>query len=89
MADHVPGEWFLVIDLGTLGLSAEVPVPGQPPMSVMVALPDGVLRIPFATEASAIKALGHMEISIDGPPMVIQGEVITEREAIEKAASDG
>ena len=71
MAEHMPGEWYLIIDLGQPISGAEL----DPAL--------GILRVPFASQQSVHVAAGRLKLGILEPPMVIQGEVITEREAIE------
>lgn len=70
MADHVPGEWYLVIDLGHPVSGAELDQ-------------RGVIRVPFANQQSVHVAAGRLKLYIMPPAELVQGEVIPERAAIE------
>jgi len=66
-----PGEWHLVIDLG------------QPASGVLMDEATGRILVPFASQQSVHAAAGNLRLGIMMPEQHIQGEVITEREAIE------
>jgi hypothetical protein len=69
MADHVPGEWFLAIDLS------------QPVSGLMVDEQRGVILVPFATQQSVHVAAGRLKLAIVPPAQMVQGEVIRDHEA--------